>query len=242
MSAERSRDMRSLWRIMLAVILPLGPLGVMIVRGVMPYWTDQSPSTIASEVAAAPNRADVMVWAFGLTYPALVVGPLVIGYLARRRAPRLSTWGAILAFLGFLMAGQIGASDQLMATLAADGYDAPAIADISESFAGHPIGGIGLGVFVLGHILGTVLLGLALLRARLVPSWAAITLAASQPFHLIAAVVVPSRMLDLTLGWGFTLVGYLAVSVALLRMADAEFDSTGLESATGPARIPTAAA
>jgi hypothetical protein len=46
----------------------------------------------------------------------------------------------------------------------------------------------------------------------------------SQPIHLVAAIIVPSRLLDVTLGWGMTTVGFALVSLALLRMDDDDFD------------------
>jgi hypothetical protein len=36
----------------------------------------------------------------------------------------------------------------------------------------HPVAVVGGIVFVLGHVLGTVLLGLAMIRGRSVPLWA----------------------------------------------------------------------
>jgi hypothetical protein len=66
-------------------------------------------------------------------------------------------------------------------------------------------------VFVVGHILGTVLLGVALWRA--IPRWAAAALAVSQPLHLLFAVVVPNHLLD-AVAWGLTAVGFTAAAMA----------------------------
>jgi hypothetical protein len=58
--------------------------------------------------------------------------------------------------------------------------------------------------WVLGHILGLVILAVALHRARVLPLWAAIGMALSQPVHLLAAVIMPSRWLDVFGGWAMT--------------------------------------
>ncbi|MBP2414192.1 hypothetical protein JOF48_002991 [Arthrobacter stackebrandtii] len=42
--------------------------------------------------------------------------------------------------------------------------------------------------------------------------------------HFIAAVVLPSRLLDVTLGWGLTTLCTLMVSAAVLKMDDGEWD------------------
>ena len=57
-------------------------------------------------------------------------------------------------------------------------------------------------IFVAGHLFGTILLGVALWRARLAPTWLAIGLTVSQPIHL-ASVITGIRPIDL-IGWGLT--------------------------------------
>ena len=66
------------------------------------------------------------------------------------------------------------------------GADAVAVVD-----AGHP----SIGVFVLGHVVGTVLLGLALLRSGRIPVWAGWAIAVSQ-LHFVATVILGSPQVD----------------------------------------------
>jgi len=86
----------------------------------------------------------------------------------------------------------------------------------------HPAGAVAGGFFVLGHVLGTILLGVAMLRGRVVPVWAAVATIIAQPIHFVAAVIVPSHPLDLC-GWGLNAIGFAALSVAILRLPDAEW-------------------
>lgn len=76
--------------------------------------------------------------------------------------------------------------------------------------------GLASNIFVLGHVLGLVLLGIALWRGRVVPAWAGLLLAASQVLHVLFAVIVPVHALD-GLAWGLTAVGFAAAAVALIR-------------------------
>jgi hypothetical protein len=69
-------------------------------------------------------------------------------------------------------------------------------------------------VFVAGHIMGTVLLGAALWRV--VPRWAAVALAVSQPLHLVFAVIVPNHLLDAA-AWTLTAVGFGVAAITLCR-------------------------
>lgn len=65
---------------------------------------------------------------------------------------------------------------------------------------GHPIFYVAGIVFVVGHVIGTVLLGIAMWRSRAVPRWAAAITAVAQPLHFVAAVVIASHPLDLSRG------------------------------------------
>lgn len=127
----------------------------------------------------------------------------------------LGTVGAVLAFLGYasLLAGP-GATDA--ATLAGPqaGIDNETTARIVEQMVAHPMVGIATGLFVLGHIVGTVLLGIALWRT--VPRWAVLALIVSQPLHLVFAVVVPNGLLD-AVAWSLTAVGFAAAGLCLRR-------------------------
>jgi hypothetical protein len=78
-------------------------------------------------------------------------------------------------------------------------------------------------VFVLGHVIGTVLLGLALLRSRTVPGWAAIVTAVAQPLHFVALVIVGSRELDFA-AWTLNAVAFAVVAFAIVRTPDDEWD------------------
>jgi hypothetical protein len=80
--------------------------------------------------------------------------------------------------------------------------------------------GLATGVFVLGHILSLVLLGVALWRGHAIPAWAAVMLACSQLLHLVFAVFAPNHVLD-GCSWGLTAVAFAAAAAAILREPDA---------------------
>ena len=74
--------------------------------------------------------------------------------------------------------------------------------------------GIATALFVVGHVLGTVLLGLAMLRSGCVPAWAAVITTISQPLHFVAAVIVPNHTLD-GAAWGLNAVGFAVAALAV---------------------------
>jgi hypothetical protein len=76
-------------------------------------------------------------------------------------------------------------------------------------------------LFVLGHIVGMVLLGSALWG--LIPRWAAVAIMVSQPLHFVAFVILGSQPLD-ALAWGLTAVGFAACALVVARTPDDEWD------------------
>ena len=86
----------------------------------------------------------------------------------------------------------------------------------------HPAQTVAEVLFVVGHVLGTILLGVAMLRSRLVPAWAAWVTIVAQPLHFVAAVILGSHWLDL-FAWGLNAVGFAALALAILRLPDDEW-------------------
>lgn len=218
------RDLRRLWRVLLAVVLPIGPLGVTILRGIMPYWTSDDVPTMVEKSLTNLGALEATSWLGLVSTPPLLASVLVLGHLARRGAPVLAALGAGIAFLSFLSFSLAGNTDLLVLTLGRAGTDASTITEIVEVSLDHPIAIISIVTFVVGHIVGMILLAVALRKARVIPRWAALALGVSQPVHLVAAVILPSRALDVVAGWGLTTVGFAMVSVALLRTVDEEWD------------------
>jgi hypothetical protein len=219
-----ARDLRSTWRLLIAIALPIGPLLVTVTRGIMPYWTTDDTPTITAKSLAHPAAMEAMAWLSLVMVPALVISVLAIGYVARRGAPVLATIGAALSFLAYVDWNAAGNSDLLVLTAGKAGIDQETINRIVDASANHPVAAIAGFGWVIGHILGMVLLGVALLRARAIPKWAAVVLMVSQPMHLVSAIILPSRLLDVTAGWGLTTVGFAAVAFAVLRTRDQDWD------------------
>jgi hypothetical protein len=221
----RPRDLRTLWRVLIAVTLPIGPILVLLVRGIMPYWTSDDIPTMVAKSVADPGTLTAMTWIGVFIVPPLVASLLAIGYVARRGAPVLATLGVTLSFVSYTIWFAGGNVDLTVAALNDKGFDATTITRVVDASVSHPAASLSTVVWVIGHIIGAVLLGIALLRSRVVPRWVAIAMIVSQPMHLVAAVIVPSRLLDLTLGWGLTTVAFAAVAVVILQMSNDDWDA-----------------
>jgi hypothetical protein len=220
----RVRDLRPLWRVALAIASPIGPLLVTLARAVMPYWTSDDPATAMAKIAAAPNTMDALMWLGVFLTPCMIISMLTLGYVARRGAPVLATVGTALSFCAYALWGTTGNADYTATVLFAAGYSVEEVTTLTGHLDSTGLS-MAVGTFwVLGHILGLVILAIALHRARVLPLWAATVMALSQPVHLVAAVIMPSRWLDVFGGWGMTTLTCALVSVWILRQRDTDWD------------------
>ena len=80
-------------------------------------------------------------------------------------------------------------------------------------------------IFIIGHLVGPLLLGMALARARAIPRWSPIVIAVSIPLHILAFV---------TGTWYVDPIAYALLAVALIPAARAALRSGPLP-ATPPA-------
>jgi len=218
------RDLRRLWRAVLAALLPLGPLAVAVSFALRPFSSSDEPTVVVERILASP-LTDLLLWLGFLAPGLLLLATVVAGHLARRGAPVLATAATTINALAFgLMAGAVASGDLVTVAGGRAGVDPATIVAITSAIENAPQTATALGIWVPGHILGMVLLAVALRRARVLPTWAAVVLGISQPIHFIAFVVLDNQYVDAVAGWGFTAVGFTAVAVALLRTRDDAWD------------------
>lgn len=192
-------------------LLPVGPLCVAVIRLELPYYKAKTNLAAVQSVAAHPGRESLVLWLGLVAFLTLLPG--VLGLAAALPASRLRTAGLVLAAAGYLCIGVLFIEDSLLWSAAHIHADQAQTAALLG--ANHPAVSIATGIFVVGHVLGTVLLGAALLRAQLVPAWAAWVLIVSQPIHFTATVILGSPQVDFV-GWSLTAVGMAVLARTLL--------------------------
>ena len=162
------------------------------------------------------------MWLTFIAMLTLIPGVIAVGLMARRGAPRLGTVGLVLTFAAFmsLFWSTVAGSDNVALAAARIGVSPVLTGRLLDSMGAVPAIGLGSDLFVIGHILGLVLIGIALWRGRVLPSWAALLIAASQILHFIFAVIVPVHALD-GMAWGLTAVGFAVAALTLVREPDA---------------------
>lgn len=196
------------------LLVAIGPAAIAVLRYVLPYDTTDSARTMADQVIAHPARESAVVWLSLVAIVAMVPAVLWVGRFARRGAPRLAAAAVLVMVPGYLALGGLLSSDVLLWTGAKSGMSAATLARMYDDL--HPAVVVAEAIFVIGHVLGTVLLGLALWRTPTVARWIAVVTLLCQPLHFVAAVVVPNHALDLV-AWGLNAIAFAAIALTAAR-------------------------
>src|ERR1035437_5173151 len=153
---------------------------------------------MAAKVAAHQGAETIVIWLTFVALLTMIPGVIAVGMLARRNAPRLGTTGLVLAFAGFmcLFWSTVAGSDNVALAAARIGPSPAVTGKLVDAMGAIPAIGLASNLFVLGHVVGLGLIGIALWRGRVLPAWAALMIAISQLLHAVFAIIVPVHALD----------------------------------------------
>lgn len=157
----------------------------------------------------------------------LLPGVLAAGRAARGRGSALTVIGSCLTAAGLLgsllhAAGYYG----MYGVYAKSGADTAAVQAIDKASDGYPVFGVGIALFMVGMLLGPILLTVGLRRAARVPVWAplaAVVFAVSGAVGGVPAGVVGVVAAALTFG---------SVGASLLRRHEPTATATAATAAT----------
>jgi len=216
----RARDLRSFWRWVLALVAPLPFLALAVNMWVLPFDLRADLPALISGIAQHPERTEAGLWLSLVFVLFAVPAVIAVAWSSRRSAPWLSLTGGVIGVVAFAEAGT-GAGTELLAFIGVTHHlTAAQIVGVSEAIAEHPGGQIGVPILVIGQAVSLVLLGIALWRSPLAPTWMGAVLAISGPSHLL----IPGGNAGAGGSWLLTAVGCVGASIALLRTSNASFD------------------
>jgi hypothetical protein len=195
-----------------AAALVIGPLSVAVGSLFAVVSDDDSVSVALAKIAAHPSGERAVI-VCDLLAAFMLPAVLYLMRLTGPRAPRLTLAGGTIAFAGWL-AGlvSLGASDLLYyhAALLPDRASAVSLVHGVTSDAAFVIPEA---LFLAGHVLGLLLLGIALWRTRAVPRWAAALVGLAS----VAQFLVHDQSVLSACAFGLLTVGLGACAAALLR-------------------------
>jgi hypothetical protein len=181
-------------RCLLAACLVVGPLAGVIVRASIPGSSTDSLSQAIAAYASHPGATQVLVVADGFMV-LMVPASLAALALAWRRAPVVSLVAAVLSFVGWSAIVMLAAQDAVFAEAGRTVYQHAQATELAIHWSHRNLVRDYVNLFVAGHLFGTILLGVALWRARAIPRWAAAMIGVSMPVHL-AAFITGVRVVD----------------------------------------------
>lgn len=222
-ATSRPRDVRTARRLAAAVVMVIPATCIALGRLVGPSLSSDSTRGLLDAVAAEPDRQLLSVLLGSLAMLTLVPAFLAAARLARPRRPLLAMIAAGVNLVAYLGIGlSFGAVDNMALVgglLPVEERDGAAA--FIDAFSNSPIFGVSVGLFVFGHILGAVLLGVALRGSIPAVGWIAMTV--SQPLHFVMFVIVQNLVLD-AMTWGLTALGFVFCAYAVLRTPNDAWD------------------
>jgi len=217
---KTTTDVRTFWRVLLAVIAPLPLLGMGVSYLFSPTDGDADVATTVAGVEAHPGRALISMLTGLLFVMLLPPATVALAWVTRRRAPRLTTVGACLTLLGLLTGfATLPAGNNIAWIAAHRDLDLQMIQTLDDALWAQPTSGVGIILFLAAITIGLPLLGIALWRSKAAPKWMAVCLIVGMATHMVTPGHV-AQGIGLLVG----AVGFVGVSRALLRMRNDEFD------------------
>lgn len=214
---------RKLHRAFLALCILLAPLILSLWFGLCPTGAndascpDQGSSLAVFAAFRAMNPQLMQLFLFlSLMLPYLYSLSYVgLGLLAMKRSPWLATIGMVCGFAAGIVWAVIADSIAMLFSMAQNGLNPLFVTVEHQYYASWLI--VTFGAFwVIGHLLGYVLIGIALLRARVIPRWAAWLFIVSAPLMGPIAYGVNVGLLQI-LGFVLVFIASVPAALAMLR-------------------------
>ena len=216
--ARRVRDVRSFQRYAAAVILPI-PTAVAIGRL---FQTDDTNTRQALDsIALNPERQFSFALLGFIALLALVPAFLAAGALSvvERRYSPLWRLGSTCGLCWCLRHGRDRQPLPHWRLAPPEQRDVAAI--VIDKMWSSGIPGVSTSLFVLGHILGAILMGLALRGSIATVGWLAMLL--TTPMHVLAFVVLQMPALDLA-AWLLMTLAFVCCAVKIIKTPNDEWD------------------
>lgn len=228
---------RKFHRASFAVYLLLGPLCVSAWFGLCPeYGNPACPvgtsATLAAFRAANPSLLQLF---FIVAFISAYVYPLsyiALGRLAMKHAPWFSTIGIACGFVGSVVWSLFAGESFWLAAATHTDFGTQFLT-VGKAYVANWVVLVMHGGWVLGHLFGYVLLGIALLRARVIPRWAAWLIILSP---IVMGPIAYGTGLGLlqVLGYGLIFIASIPAALAMLKLRDVSVpEAAQRELATG---------
>ncbi|WP_405086257.1 hypothetical protein [Microbispora sp. NBC_01389] len=211
-------DIRTASRVAGAVSLIVGSLALAI-----PIEITDDDAPIAAQLQDYANHSALAMLSNIVLLPVILMVPAVIyaARLVRRGAPSLAFVGGGLSALGWLAGFMSIGAGQIALYQGSKLADQTGAAALIDKMNGDPVYGALMGIFVLGHAIGMIVLGVGLWRSRAVAPWVAALFIAYPVGHVVGHAISP--VID-AISSVLLLVSAVAVAAKILRTPNEQWD------------------
>jgi len=208
-------------RVSLAACIILAPLSITLY---LVSWPGNLRQPLSATAMAGPTGNTLhFIGAIAASF-FLPLGYLGMSLLGMRRAPWLATISAALSLVGWIPWAALMGLDDLAYDINQIG-STPQYAALWTHFNGDTVMTIFLLIYIIGHLLSAVLIGIMLGRLRLVPLWAAWAFALTSPLT-IPIIVVHNVVFQDVLKYvvcALWIIGAIPAAAAMLKYKDLEY-------------------
>jgi hypothetical protein len=168
-------------RMSLAACMILAPLSISLY--LVSWEGNLRQPLIASAMAGPTGNTLHFIGAIAASF-FLPLGYLGMSLLGMRRAPWLATISVALSLVGWIPWAALMGLDDLAYDIVISG-STPQLAALWTHFNGDAVMTTYLLIYIIGHLLSAVLIGIMLGRLRLIPAWAAWAFALTSPLTIL---------------------------------------------------------
>lgn len=197
-----------------AISLVVGGAAVLLQYLVTPLSGDMTGKEI---VASVTEHHAAMGWALALDFPVLLAAPafLYVGHLAQARTSLLASVATAFLFFPFVLSLPAAMGLDGLAFLAGSEPDKGAMAHLADSWVNSAWFALSLLPYLLLQVIGSILMAVALLRAKPVPSWVAVG-TGLWPLFGIAGQESGVRVIGV-IGYALLFVTWVCFAMSLVR-------------------------
>ncbi|HLY30143.1 MAG TPA: hypothetical protein VKQ36_03890 [Ktedonobacterales bacterium] len=205
-------------RRLLAACIILAPLSITLY---LVAWPGNGRQPLVAS-AMAGSTGNILHFIGGVTASFfLPLGYMGMSLLGMRRSPGLATISVALSLIGWIPWAALMGSDDLAYDINQVG-STPQLAAIWAHFNGDAVLSTYLIIYIVGHLLSAVLIGIMLGRLRIIPAWAAWAFALTSPITILIFPVHNAIFQDALkyLICALWIIGATPAAFAMLRGSD----------------------
>lgn len=181
-AVDRVRPLRAA----MAAVLVLGPLLFIVASLLSPYdMTEDRTRNIVADIAAHQGQEKAAAWLWMAMALLLTTAVLLACVYVAARSLRLGVAALVLFGGGVLLINAAPSQDFVVLAGLDKGVGQGALVKVIDGADGLPVLAVAGVWFIVGLVVGSVLLGIGLLRSHAVPAWAAYVLMAAMPVNVV---------------------------------------------------------